>query len=132
MVKQGYKQTEIGVIPVDWKVKELSETLVSNADYGTNAAAVNNDDKLPTYLRITDIDDNGSFIKYNLSSVNDINASKYSLQENEIVFARTGASVGKTYLYEKSDGELVFAGFLIRTKVNTSEANSEFIFIIPR
>ena len=36
-----------------------------------------------------------------------------SLKEGDVVFARTGASVGKSYLYELHDGELVFAGFLI-------------------
>ncbi|MFV0211813.1 restriction endonuclease subunit S [Empedobacter falsenii] len=128
MVKQGYKQTEIGVIPEDWEVKELGEVLLSNPDYGINAAAVNYDDTLPTYLRITDIDDNGRFIKDNLSSVDDLNSGKYYLKTNEIVFAKTGASVGKTYLYNKKDGDLVFAGFLIRTKINTDKAHSKFIF----
>ena len=128
MVKQGYKQTEIGVIPEDWEVKELGEVLLSNPDYGINAAAVDYDDTLPTYLRITDIDDNGRFIKDNLSSVDDLNSIKYFLNENELVFARTGASVGKTYLYKSEDGKLVFAGFLIRAKISSYKANSKFIF----
>src|SRR5690606_40871486 len=122
------KKTEIGMIPEDWKVKELGEVLLSNPDYGINAAAVKYDDTLPTYLRITDIDDNGRFIKDNLSSVDDLNSGKYYLNTNEIVFARTGASVGKTYLYNRKDGDLVFAGFLIRTKINTDKAHSKFIF----
>ncbi|MBP3944507.1 restriction endonuclease subunit S [Sphingobacteriaceae bacterium WQ 2009] len=128
MLKTGYKLTEIGLIPEDWEVKDLGGVLLSNPDYGINAAAVKYDDTLPTYLRITDIDDNGRFIKDNLSSVDDLNSSKYYLNENEIVFARTGASVGKTYLYNRKDGDLVFAGFLIRTKVNTDKAHSKFIF----
>lgn len=80
---------------------------MSNPDYGINASAVKYSDTLPTYLRITDIDDEGNFIKDNLSSVNDVNSEKYYLSKDEIVFARTGASVGKTYLYKENDGKLV-------------------------
>ncbi len=129
MVKENtMKQTEIGLLPEDWEVVNLGDVLLSNPDYGINASAVKYSDALPTYLRITDIDDEGNFIKDNLSSVNDVNSEKYYLSNDEIVFARTGASVGKTYLYKENDGKLVFAGFLIRLKVNIREANSKFIF----
>ncbi|MBP1167639.1 type I restriction enzyme S subunit [Chryseobacterium sp. PvR013] len=129
MVKENKMvQTEIGLLPEDWEIVDLGSILLSNPDYGINASAVKYSDTLPTYLRITDIDDGGNFIKDNLSSVNDVNSEKYYLSKDEIVFARTGASVGKTYLYKENDGKLVFAGFLIRLKVNTKEADSKFIF----
>ncbi|WP_294677163.1 restriction endonuclease subunit S [uncultured Fluviicola sp.] len=129
MVKETtMKQTEIGLLPEDWEVMSLGDILLSNPDYGINASAVKYNDALPTYLRITDIDDEGNFIKKNLSSVNNINSEKYYLNKDEIVFARTGASVGKTYLYKEYDGRLVFAGFLIRLKINTEEASSKFVF----
>jgi type I restriction enzyme S subunit len=123
-----YKQTEIGLIPVDWEVKSLSNLISSNPDYGINAAAIKFDDKYPTYLRITDIDDEGRFIKENMTSVNNINSDNYYLNENELVFARTGASVGKTYLYNPKDGKLVFAGFLIRLKPDATKLYPKFLF----
>lgn len=49
------------------------------------------------------------------------------LQEGDIVFARTGASVGKTYIYNKNDGLVYFAGFLIRVRVKP-EYNVDFVF----
>ena len=48
------------------------------------------------------------------------------------MFARTGASTGKTYLYNRKDGEMVFAGFLIRTKVNSKKLNPAYLFYHTR
>src|SRR5690606_30664290 len=52
------------------------------------------------------------------------------LSEGDIVLARTGASVGKSYKYRKKDGALVFAGFLIRVKPNPKKLDSELLFQI--
>ena len=42
------------------------------------------------------------------------------MTENDVVFARTGASVGKTYVYTPTDGNIYFAGFLVRAKFKSS------------
>jgi len=96
-------------------------------DYGMNAAAVEFDGE-NKYIRITDIDESTS--KY----ISDLPVSpegeleeKYLVKENDILFARTGASTGKTYLYHIEDGKLYFAGFLIRAKINSTN-NACFIF----
>lgn len=129
---QKYKQTEIGLISSDWKIKSLGECLIKNPDYGINAASVKYNDTLPTYLRITDISESGKYISQNKVSVNHSLSSLYFLDEGDIVFARTGASVGKTYLYKKSDGKLVFAGFLIRTKVNSKILNYQYLYYLTQ
>ena len=54
-------------------------------------------------------------------------ADDYLLQEGDVLFARTGASVGKTYIYRRSDGDLYFAGFLIRAKIK-SDYDADFVF----
>ncbi len=126
LVKEGYKQTEVGVIPEDWKGKKLGECILQDPDYGINAPAVNYNENLPVYLRITDITEDGKFSKKNLASVKNINSINYFLGKGDLVFARTGASVGKTYLYNQNDGKLVFAGFLIRVKVNPNILLPEF------
>jgi type I restriction enzyme, S subunit len=105
-------------IPDDWEVKKLSECCLIKGEYGINAAAVEYSDDLPTYIRITDIDDDGNYSVTKKASVNDENSSSFILRKGDIVFARTGATVGKTYLYDEKDGELVFAGFLIRFRPN--------------
>ncbi|MCC7212954.1 MAG: restriction endonuclease subunit S, partial [Candidatus Brocadia sp.] len=116
--KKGCKQTEVGIIPSDWVIKKIGECLLKNPDYGINAAAVPYNEGLPVYLRITDIKEDGKYSKKNIVSVNNISSASYYLQEGDLVFARTGASVGKTYLFDPKDGKLVFAGFLIRVKAN--------------
>ena len=92
-----------------------------------NAAAIAYDGE-NKYIRITDIDEQSSqYISDNPVSPAGQLLDKYIVEENDILFARTGASTGKTYLYKKKDGKLYFAGFLIRAKIKT-EYNSAFIF----
>lgn len=117
----GFKQTEVGWIPVDWEVVETGNCLTKRPDYGINAASVPYNEDLPTYLRITDISEEGQFLKNEKVSVRNSNADNYYLAEGDLVFARTGASVGKTYMYDQGDGKLVFAGFLIRVKPDSTK-----------
>lgn len=117
-IPQGYKATPLGIIPQEWEVRRLGDLCCNQGDYGINAPAVAYSNDLPTYLRITDISDDGKFIIDNKASVNSPNSESYHLKEGDIVFARTGATVGKTYLYDPADGDLVFAGFLIRFSPN--------------
>ena len=103
--------------------------MASSFEYGLNAAA-KEFDGMNKYLRITDIDDlSRSFRDDDLTSPDtDLStASNYQLREGEIVFARTGASVGKSFIYRESDGLVYFAGFLIRAKIKP-EYDSEFVF----
>jgi type I restriction enzyme, S subunit len=131
-LSKGYKQTEIGVIPQDWEVGKMSDCLKNKPDYGIGAAAVKYNDNLFTYLRITDIQEDGKFDKTNLASVDNVNAKKYLLNNDELVVARTGASVGKSYLYDNRDGEMVFAGFLIRLKPDLTKISSKYLFAITQ
>lgn len=113
-----------------WNYKTLDE--ISNAiEYGINAPA-KDFDGIHKYLRITDIDDTSRlFLNVKLSSpdVNftEENYENYKLQKNDLLFARTGASVGKTYLYRESDGEVYYAGFLIRARLHDSY-DGNFVF----
>ena len=92
-----------------------------------NAAAIKYDGK-HKYIRITDIDEEtNAFIPNPLSSPDGELEEKYLVKENDILFARTGASVGKSYLYNNNDGELYFAGFLIRARIK-SDYNGTFIY----
>ena len=92
-----------------------------------NAAAVKYDGK-HKYIRITDIDEEtNAFIPNPLSSPDGEFEQRYLVKENDILFARTGASVGKSYLYNSNDGELYFAGFLIRARIKP-EYNGPFIY----
>jgi type I restriction enzyme S subunit len=127
-VPEGYKRTEMGVIPEDWECRQLRQLMIRPPTYGINAAAISFNESYPTYIRITDIDEQGRFVPDPLVSVNHRDASRFLLKEGDIVFARTGASVGKSYEYRPSDGVLVFAGFLIRITPGFNNLNSTFLF----
>lgn len=120
----GFKMTELGLIPNDWEVKNLG-SITQNCSYGVGAEAVSFNGRTK-YIRITDIDDDSHrFIPSPLTSPS-FYENKHVVQENDLLIARTGASVGKTYLYDSKDGKLIFAGFLI--KMNVCEANPKFVF----
>src|SRR5690606_37898535 len=112
----GWKEVTLGEISLDGK-----------GSYGIAASAVEYSDDLYTYLRITDINDDGTLNKTDLKSVDDEKAEKYLLQPNDIVFARTGNSTGRSYFYDGSDGELVYAGFLIKFSLDPSKVNPKFM-----
>ncbi|MEI0530487.1 restriction endonuclease subunit S [Brachyspira pilosicoli] len=114
-------------LPSGWQEVKLQECLLEQPKYGMNAPAVKYDNLLPTYIRITDIDEYGNFIDGNKVSVNNDNYKEYILHKNDFLFARTGASVGKTYLYNEKDGLLVFAGYLIKVVPNQNKLNSLFL-----
>ncbi len=122
-----YKDSPLGKIPKDWEVRTLGEVCLLKGEYGINAPAVEYKDELPTYIRITDIDDDGNYSTIKKASVDDINSQNFLLKEGDIIFARTGATVGKTYLYDVKDGDLVFAGFLIRFRPNNSKLKSQYL-----
>ena len=112
----------------DWEQRKLGEVAAS-FEYGLNAAA-KEFDGVNKYLRITDIDDvSHEFRDDDLTSPDtDLSAaSNYQLHNGEILFARTGASVGKSFIYRESDGLVYFAGFLIRARIKP-EYDAEFVF----
>lgn len=120
-------QTRLPGFKGEWELKQLGDCLMARPDYGINAAAVQYSDRLPSYIRITDISEDGRFCPVPRVSVAAANANQYYLRDGDIVFARTGASVGKSYRYEPIDGELVFAGFLIRVRPNPEVLVSSFL-----
>lgn len=111
-----------------WEPRKLGD-IASSFEYGLNAVAKEYDGE-NKYIRITDIDDNThEFLTDNLTSpdIDLTGADNYKLTEGDILFARTGASVGKSYIYRNSDGLVYYAGFLIRAKIK-EEYDAEFVF----
>ena len=106
-------------------LEELS--IDGKGSYGIAASAVPFSDELYTYLRITDINDDGTINFNALKSVEHEKAKDYILKPNDIVFARTGASTGRNYFYDGSDGEFVYAGFLIKFSIDEKKVNPKYI-----
>ena len=111
----------------NWRVLCFQD-VAEGFDYGMNSAATTFDG-VHKYIRITDIDDDSrQYLSYDVVSPSNTPEEKYKVNTNDILFARTGASVGKSYLYVPEDGELYFAGFLIRISVK-SEYDNYFVYL---
>ena len=109
----------------EWSTIELSK-ISSEISYGMGLPSKEYDG-INKYIRITDIDENTSkYTNKDIVSPDGELEDKYIVKKNDILFARTGASTGKTYLYDKKDGKLYYAGFLI--KANIINHNANFIF----
>lgn len=113
----------------EWVPTTLGE-ISGLPEYGMNIAAGPYDGK-NIYLRITDIDEETG--RLNRSELTSPRADmrkmeNFKMIEGDIAFTRTGASVGKSYLYDEKDGDLFYAGFLIRFPINKQIINPGFVY----
>lgn len=115
-----------------WPMKPLQEVCEGGGQYGSNAPSTAHSSG-HRYIRITDITEKGDLnddvVGVDLSS-SDI--EKYRLHDGDLLFARSGATVGKVYLYRNEDGPAVYAGYLIRYVANRNEVLPEFLFGFTR
>ena len=109
-----------------YKLKDLS---IGKLEYGSGAAACEYDGST-RYVRITDIDSNGK-LGNDIVSPNYVD-EKYILNEGDVLFARTGATVGKTYRYHGNDGRCLYAGFLIRVIPNQKIIRPDYLYYFTK
>lgn len=111
------------------RVVKLEELCIPDqiGKYGIPAVAEEFSEDKVRYLRITDIDDYGNLLENDKKSVSAPEIEKYILKEGDIVFARTGNSTGRTYFHEEKNGELAFAGFLIKFSLDESKVNPKYL-----
>lgn len=125
-----YKTTGIewlAEIPVHWEAKRLRFILSEPLKYGANESAELDDPDLPRYIRITDVHENGRLREDTFKSLPEDVAYPYLLKEGDLLFARSGATVGKSFYYESSWGRAAYAGYLIRARFNAEQIMPRFI-----
>ena len=108
----------IGEIPKEYRVYRLKHLLRKPLDYGANSSGVECLDNLPRYIRITDIAADGKLKNDGALSIELEDTSPYLLEDGDILFARSGATVGKSFIYYAKYGRAAFAGYLIRAQLN--------------
>ena len=119
--------------PKGWEVKPLGELTSSKPDYGAGAKAIPFEAGLPRYIRITDIDERGDLKKECVASdLDEYDIARYLLKEGDFLFARSGATVGKTFRYSENQGPCVFAGYLIRFQLDPDVMSSKFLSFLCR
>lgn len=104
----------------EYNVIDFKYLLKENMQYGANESGEPFDENLPRYIRITDIDENGKLRTDNKLSLSEEVAEKYILKNGDILFARSGATVGKSFIYDEKVGRSAFAGYLIKATVNNN------------
>lgn len=115
-------------IKTKYALVPLGELLKEEPQYGANEIAIDGaPGKDIRYIRITDIDEFGNLKNDEWKTARNVE-EKYLLRENDILFARSGATAGKTFLYKKEFGKAIFAGYLIRFVVNEKKANPLFAY----
>jgi restriction endonuclease S subunit len=112
-----------------YPMRSLIELSKEKPQYGSGAKAIKYDGKL-RYIRITDIDSSGELIKSNPVSPSFFN-EKYVLKKGDLLFARSGATVGKTYLHRKNDNSSIYAGYMIRFRFK-EEVNPEYVYAFTK
>jgi type I restriction enzyme S subunit len=126
-VNTGMDQTTVGQIPEEWETERLGE-VTENSAYGVNASAEEFDPRKPRYVRITDIDEDGHLKHDDPKSISRDVSEGCELEPGDLVFARTGATVGKTLLYQEDHPEAAYAGYLIRFQLDRSRILPKFAF----
>ena len=127
-----YVDEKFGRVPKGWEVKRLKDICLNSGDYGANASAIDYDETKPRFIRITDIDDFGQLLEEGKAGMSGDNYSKYLLEEDDFLFARTGDTVGKSLLYKKEMGLAVYAGYLIKFSFDKSKVLPEYFDLIAK
>lgn len=105
----------------------LKDLLIDTPQYGANEEGKerSSDDDV-RYIRITDIDELGNLKNNDWKTAQTIE-EQYLLKQNDILFARSG-SVGRCYIHKETERPAIFAGYLIRFKLNEIKLNPDFLF----
>ena len=117
----------IGEIPEHWICTVFKKFLSEPMQYGANEPAEECNYNDPRYIRITDIKDDGTLRDDTFKSLPFEKAQEYMLTKGDLLFARSGATVGKTFLY-KEDYAACFAGYLIKARCNKNDLLPNFVF----
>ena len=108
----------------------LDDLSLGKGEYGAQSASIEYDPSRPRYVRITDIQDDGTLNDDVVSSANIEDDEQYKLSYGDFMFARMGATVGKTYAYKS--GNQIFAGYLIRYRLNLKKIIPGYLYAYTR
>jgi len=125
-------QDWLGEIPAHWSAPCLKRLLREPLTYGLNEAAELEERDLPRYLRITDFDDHGNLREDTFRSLPREVAGGALLEPNDVLFARSGATVGKTFMFRNYVGEACFAGYLIRARTLPWKLDPLFLYLFTK
>jgi type I restriction enzyme S subunit len=115
-------------IPAHWQVTRLKFVRSGALQYGANEPAVSEDRAAPRYIRITDLNDDGTLREETFQSLPEPLAAPYLLQDGDILLARSGATVGKALRYRACWGRACFAGYLVRLRPDRRKILPDYLY----
>ena len=118
----------IGQIPGNWTTWRMKHLASEPLQYGANATGVEFREDIPRYVRITDITADRKLSNDGKQSLETDMAQDYMLEDGDILFARSGATSGKSFYYEEKYGSCCFAGYLIKLRTDNRKALSKFLY----
>lgn len=107
----------------------LRDLVKSKPFYGAPYAAVDYNKKI-RYIRITDINEDGTLSEEKVSA-NQYNEA-YLLKENDFLIARSGNTVGKSFLYTSDIGPAIFAGYLIKFELQEELILPQYLLVYTK
>jgi type I restriction enzyme, S subunit len=120
-------------IPAHWQVQRLKFIIDRPLEYGASETSEHTNPDWPRFIRITDLNEDGSLREESFRSLPPEVAEYYLVSSGDLLFARSGATVGKSFLYRGDSGDKAcFAGYLIRAAVNRKKARPEFVWFFTR
>ena len=122
----------LGDVPEHWEIKRLKFLLEEPLQYGANEVAELDDPELPRFVRITDVDERGNLRDETFRSLPEEIAKPYLLQEGDLLLARSGATVGKSFFYRETWGRAAYAGYLIRARLNKKIVYPDYVNLITK
>jgi len=118
----------LGDIPKHWHRTRLKHLAKEPLAYGANEAALEDNPSYPRFIRITDIKEDGSLRLETFKSLSPEVAQPYLLNDGDVLLARSGATVGKAFIYRREWGKACFAGYLIRCRCSKEKLIPDFLF----
>lgn len=119
-------------IPLQWECWKLKYLVKQKLKYGANESAELDDTSFPRYIRITDFDSDGKLRDDTFKSLRPETAREYLLKEGDVLFARSGATVGKSFQFKNYEGEACFAGYLIMARPDSRKILSDYLYYFTK
>lgn len=112
------------VLSTKYNFGKLKDIIIGKPLYGAGEKGINRKTDV-RYIRITDINEDGS-LNNDVISAENVD-EKYLLKENDFLIARSGNTVGKTFLYKENFGKCIYAGYLIKFTLNLRKIIPEYL-----
>ena len=119
----------LGNIPEQWEIKRLKNCINGKLKYGANESGYEYNPNWYRYIRITDFTKEGLLDEHNKLSLPIEIGVEYELADGDILFARSGATVGKTFQFRfvSDEEKYCYAGYLIKASPNENIILSDFL-----